>query len=136
VCKFSSVLLILDGAKGIDANAACPPLRPIDLHLQVESAIRRSTIMNSMRFRHDINGLRAIAVIAVVLFHFQVPGFGAGYLGVDIFFVISGFLMAAILMRGLDADSGGAGSSCGRFMWHGRVVLFRRCWCSYRSCCS
>ncbi|WP_019558161.1 acyltransferase family protein [Thioalkalivibrio sp. ALE12] len=57
-----------------------------------------------MNFRHDINGLRAIAVVAVVLFHFQVPGFDAGYLGVDIFFVISGFLMAAILMRGLDSN--------------------------------
>lgn len=53
-----------------------------------------------MNFRHDINGLRAIAVVAVVLFHFQIPGFEAGYLGVDVFFVISGFLMAAILMRG------------------------------------
>jgi peptidoglycan/LPS O-acetylase OafA/YrhL len=53
-------------------------------------------------FRHDINGLRAIAVLVVVLFHFRVPGFEAGYLGVDVFFVISGYLMAALLMRGLD----------------------------------
>lgn len=49
-------------------------------------------------FRSDINGLRAIAVIAVVLFHFNVPGFGGGYVGVDIFFVISGFLMTRIIM--------------------------------------
>ena len=38
-----------------------------------------------MTFRHNINGLRAIAVIAVVLFHFKLPGFSAGFLGVDVF---------------------------------------------------
>ncbi len=52
-------------------------------------------------FRTDINGLRAWAVLLVILFHFQVPGFQSGFLGVDVFFVISGFLMASILYRGL-----------------------------------
>lgn len=42
------------------------------------------------RFRDDINGLRTWAVIAVILFHFSVPGFAGGFVGVDIFFVISG----------------------------------------------
>lgn len=60
-----------------------------------------------MTFRHDINGLRAIAVISVVLFHFQVPGFSAGFLGVDVFFVISGFLMAGILLKRLDNNPSG-----------------------------
>ena len=55
-----------------------------------------------MTFRSDINGLRAIAVILVIFFHFQVPGFSAGFIGVDIFFVISGFLMTSILYRGLE----------------------------------
>lgn len=45
-------------------------------------------------FRHDINGLRAWAVVAVVLYHFGVPGFAGGFVGVDVFFVISGFLMS------------------------------------------
>ena len=57
-----------------------------------------------MNFRYDINGLRAIAVIAVVLFHFNpywVPG---GFAGVDVFFVISGFLMTGIIFRGLDGS--------------------------------
>ena len=50
-----------------------------------------------MEFRKDINGLRAIAVLAVVLFHFGVPGLGGGFVGVDVFFVISGFLMTGII---------------------------------------
>ncbi|MGU5952374.1 acyltransferase family protein [Klebsiella pneumoniae] len=53
-------------------------------------------------FRHDINGLRAWAVFAVVLYHFGVPGFSGGFVGVDVFFVISGFLMTGIIISGLE----------------------------------
>ncbi|EQA9695526.1 acyltransferase family protein, partial [Acinetobacter baumannii] len=49
------------------------------------------------KFRYDINGLRAYAVALVVLFHFQILGFSAGFIGVDIFFVISGYLMTKII---------------------------------------
>lgn len=52
-----------------------------------------------MEFRKDINGLRAIAVIAVVLFHFGIPRMQGGFVGVDIFFVISGFLMTGIISQ-------------------------------------
>ncbi|MBE0440302.1 MAG: acyltransferase [Gammaproteobacteria bacterium] len=58
-----------------------------------------------VNYREDINGLRAWAVIAVLLFHFQLPGLGAGFMGVDIFFVISGFLMTAIIIKGLVRDN-------------------------------
>jgi peptidoglycan/LPS O-acetylase OafA/YrhL len=51
------------------------------------------------KFRPDIEGLRAIAVVAVVLFHASVPGLGGGYVGVDVFFVISGFLITGLLWR-------------------------------------
>ncbi|MBD1225193.1 hypothetical protein IDM32_06610 [Acinetobacter seifertii] len=58
-----------------------------------------------MNFRFDINGLRAYAVAFVVLFHFGVFGFTAGFIGVDVFFVISGFLMTKIIMDGLKRDN-------------------------------
>lgn len=61
--------------------------------------------MANKNFRHDINGLRAIAVIAVVLFHFYPTVVPGGFSGVDVFFVISGFLMTGIVFRGLESDS-------------------------------
>lgn len=51
------------------------------------------------QFRPDIEGLRAVAVLAVVLFHAGVPGFGGGFVGVDVFFVVSGFLITGMLWR-------------------------------------
>lgn len=56
----------------------------------------------SQNFRGDINGLRAWAVLAVVLYHFNVAGLGGGFAGVDVFFVISGFLMAGIVNSGVE----------------------------------
>lgn len=58
-----------------------------------------------MEFRSDINALRAIAVLAVCLFHFSVPGFAGGFAGVDVFFVISGYLMTRIIISKLDTGS-------------------------------
>jgi peptidoglycan/LPS O-acetylase OafA/YrhL len=55
-----------------------------------------------LQFRKDINGLRAFAVIAVVLFHFNPNWLPGGFAGVDVFFVISGFLMTGIIFRGID----------------------------------
>ncbi|MCW8109547.1 acyltransferase [Alteromonas ponticola] len=58
-----------------------------------------------MNFRYDINGLRAIAVIAVVIFHFAPALLPGGFAGVDVFFVISGFLMTSIIFRGMEKDT-------------------------------
>lgn len=53
-------------------------------------------------YRRDINGLRALAVGLVLLYHARVPGFGGGFVGVDVFFVVSGFLITGLLVRELD----------------------------------
>ncbi|UZF57459.1 acyltransferase [Gordonia polyisoprenivorans] len=50
-------------------------------------------------FFTDIAGLRGVAVLLVVVFHSRVPGFGGGFVGVDVFFVISGFLITGLLIR-------------------------------------
>ncbi|WP_183981539.1 acyltransferase family protein [Tunturiibacter gelidoferens] len=50
------------------------------------------------RYRADIDGLRAIAVLLVVLNHLQFRHFEGGYVGVDVFFVISGYLIGASLI--------------------------------------
>jgi len=66
-----------------------------------------------MYFRPDIHALRAFAVLAVLFFHFEIPGFSGGFSGVDIFFVISGFLMTGIILQGLDTGR----FSLWRFYW-------------------
>ena len=57
-------------------------------------------------FRLDVQGLRAIAVVVVVAYHAHLPGFHAGFLGVDVFFVISGFVITNVLLRERDASGG------------------------------
>jgi peptidoglycan/LPS O-acetylase OafA/YrhL len=56
-------------------------------------------------YRPDIDGLRALAVIAVILFHSGIPGFNGGYVGVDVFFVISGYLITQLLEESRDESA-------------------------------
>jgi peptidoglycan/LPS O-acetylase OafA/YrhL len=57
------------------------------------------TAPGDRKFRPDVEGLRAIAVASVVLFHAGVPGITGGFVGVDVFFVISGFVITGVLLR-------------------------------------
>lgn len=61
-----------------------------------------------MRYLPELDGLRALAVLAVVAFHARVPGFGGGFIGVDLFFVLSGCLITRVLVENPDL---------GRFYW-------------------
>jgi len=56
-------------------------------------------------YRPDVDGLRALAIIPVVLFHAFPSVLRGGFVGVDIFFVISGFLISSIIFKGLRRDS-------------------------------
>lgn len=55
-----------------------------------------------MQYRPEIDGLRAIAVVPVILFHADVSLFSGGFVGVDVFFVISGFLITTLILREQD----------------------------------
>jgi peptidoglycan/LPS O-acetylase OafA/YrhL len=56
----------------------------------------------ALGYRPDIDGLRAVAVIAVVASHVGLPGFSGGFVGVDVFFVISGFLITGVLVADVE----------------------------------
>ena len=79
--------------------------RPLD---QARGTVAPTSLDSSAKgiaYRSDLDGLRAVAVLCVVFFHFNLQEFGGGYVGVDIFFVISGYLITSIIMGGLELGS-------------------------------
>ena len=69
-----------------------------DSHVIVNDELLDSALPTS-QYRPEIQGLRALAVVLVILSHAQVPGFEGGYVGVDVFFVISGYVITTLLLR-------------------------------------
>ena len=65
----------------------------------------RALVSRLQAFRADIQGLRAVAIVPVVLYHALGDWVPGGFAGVDVFFVISGFLITRILMREIEAGS-------------------------------
>ena len=74
-----------------------------------------------MTYRRDIEGLRALAVTAVLLYHFGVPHLDGGFVGVDVFFVISGFLITSLLLH--ERESAGGISFSGFYARRARRLL-------------
>lgn len=72
--------------------------------------------MSTIKYRPEIDGLRALAIIPVLLFHFNTAWIGGGFMGVDVFFVISGYLITSIILTEL-----GAGTFTFRAFWERRV---------------
>jgi len=65
----------------------------------LESGDEAGTAPGDRKFRPDVEGLRAIAILLVVLFHAGVPRLSGGFVGVDVFFVLSGFVITGLLLR-------------------------------------
>lgn len=66
---------------------------------RVAAKPKATPTLEDRKFRPDIEGLRAVAVLLVALYHGHIPGIRGGYVGVDVFFVISGFLITGLLLR-------------------------------------
>jgi peptidoglycan/LPS O-acetylase OafA/YrhL len=93
------------------AVSSCLPTVATGIHIAAPKStlllqMSRTSYMPSPRistYRPDIDGLRAVAVIPVVLYHIGFAAIGGGFVGVDVFFVISGYLIASVLIKEIEA---------------------------------
>lgn len=65
----------------------------------LESGDEAGTAPGDRKLRPDVEGMRAVAILLVLFSHFWIPGFYGGGIGVDVFFVISGFVITGVLLR-------------------------------------
>lgn len=74
----------------------------------LNNALASSPVMEQSRNTYipELDGLRCLAVLSVIFFHLKIPGFGVGWIGVNLFFVLSGYLITSILLADRDLQSG------------------------------
>lgn len=92
------------GRENAKAPTNAPVLTPVK-RLAVKlpaQPVKPLQVRASRGYRADIDGLRALAILSVVAFHSGVPHIGGGFVGVDVFFVISGYLISSHIVRDLD----------------------------------
>jgi peptidoglycan/LPS O-acetylase OafA/YrhL len=112
------VLLFDEGGDHLPGMVGMMPKgTAVDDQRLLPSGEEAGTSPGDRRFRPDVEGLRAVAVLVVVLYHAGVQGFRGGFVGVDVFFVISGFVITGLLLR--ERDSTGTTSVLG---FYGRRV--------------
>ena len=70
--------------------------------LQLSGPVRSASVQTTSRFRADVEGLRAVAVLAMVVYHAGLSQVGGGFVGVDVFYVLSGFLITRLLWEELE----------------------------------
>lgn len=90
------------------SSTITPPVLPVPAATEVAEGARSRAASHSLAahdYRPDIDGLRAIAVGSVVLFHTFPRMMSGGFIGVDIFFVISGYLISTIILTNIERDS-------------------------------
>src|SRR5215212_8279567 len=74
--------------------------------LQLSGPVRSACVQTTSRFRADVEGLRAVAVLAVVVYHAGLSQVRGGFVGVDVFYVLSGFLITGLLWEELQTTAG------------------------------
>ena len=84
--------------------------------------IRQKALPNTSKFRADIVGIRGIAIILVIADHFKFFGFKSGFIGVDVFFVVSGYLIVGLMYREYVKN----GQSLGGYGWISITSFFQR----------
>jgi peptidoglycan/LPS O-acetylase OafA/YrhL len=79
----------------------CAPSNVMSVAIDRDTATgdEAGTPPGDRKFRPDVQGMRAIAICLVLVYHAGVPGFSGGYVGIDVFFVISGFVITGLLLR-------------------------------------